>query len=103
MTSNAPSAFWVEKLNAAEVPCGPIYGMDEVFADPQVKHLGIAQGVDHPELGRIELVGQAIKLSRTPAKLETATAAAGAHNDDILGELGYDAAAIAAMRAEGVI
>ena len=103
VTSNAPSAFWVEKLNAAEVPCGPIYGMDEVFADPQVKHLGIAQGVDHPELGRIELVGQAIKLSRTPAKLETATAAAGAHNDDILGELGYDAAAIAAMRAEGVI
>jgi formyl-CoA transferase len=103
VTRTGTSAAWVETLNAAEVPCGPIYSMDQVFADPQVKHLGVAQAVDHPVLGRIELVGQAIKLSRTPAKLETATAEAGEHNDAILHELGYTDDAIAAMRAEGVI
>ena len=103
VTITGTSAAWVETLNAAEVPCGPIYSMDQVFADPQVKHLGVAQAVDHPVLGRIELVGQAVKLSRTPAKLETATAEAGEHNDAILHELGYTDDAIAAMRAEGVI
>jgi crotonobetainyl-CoA:carnitine CoA-transferase CaiB-like acyl-CoA transferase len=103
VTRTASSADWVERLNAAEVPCGPIYAMDEVFADPQVKHLGMAQAVEHPQLGRIEIVGQAIKLSRTPAKLETATAEAGQHNDAILHELGYGDDAIAAMRKEGVI
>ena len=45
------SAEWIELLNGAGVPCGPIYKMNEVFADPQVKHLGIAQAVEHPTLG----------------------------------------------------
>ena len=102
-TRTDTSARWVERLNAAEVPCGPIYRMDQVFDDAQVKHLGMAQAVEHPELGRIEIVGQAIKLSRTPARLETASPEAGEHTDAILCELGYDDAAIASMRAEGVI
>ncbi len=97
------SAHWVERLNAAEVPCGPIYSMDEVFADPQVQHLGMAQAVEHPELGRIELVGQAIKLSRTPAKLETATPGQGEHTDAILAELGYGAEEVAGFRRDGVV
>jgi len=102
-TRTDTSARWVERLNAAEVPCGPIYRMDQVFDDALVKHLGMAQAVEHPELGRIEIVGQAIKLSRTPARLETASPQAGEHTDAILCELGYDDAAIASMRAEGVI
>jgi crotonobetainyl-CoA:carnitine CoA-transferase CaiB-like acyl-CoA transferase len=103
VTRTDSSAAWVDRLNAAEVPCGPIYAMNEVFADPQVKHLGMAQAVEHPTLGRTELVGQAIKLSRTPAKLETATPAFGEHTDEVLGELGYDASKISDLRARKVV
>ena len=103
VTRTAASAEWVERLEAAEVPCGPIYSMDEVFADKQVQHLGVAQAVNHPVLGRVELVGQAARLSRTPARLETATPSAGEHTEAILAELGYEAAAVARLRSQGVI
>ena len=103
VTRTESSATWVARLEAAEVPCGPIYAMDEVFADPQVKHLGMAQPVEHPTLGRVDIVGQAIKLSRTPAKLETATAGLGEHTDAVLAELGYDTAAVASLRERKVV
>jgi formyl-CoA transferase len=77
--------------------------MDEVFADPQVKHLGVAAEVNHPRLGRYKILNQAVKLSRTPAALKTATPEIGQHTDEILGEIGYDAAAIKRLRAEGVV
>jgi len=101
VTLTRSSAGWVEALEAAEVPCGPVYSMDQVFADPQVRHLGMAPKVQHPELGEVALVGQAVKLSRTPAELRTATAALGQHTGDVLQELGYSAGEIEAMRAEG--
>jgi len=97
------SAEWIERINDAGVPCGPIYKMDEVFADPQVRHIGIAQPVEHPNLGRIELVGQAVALSRTPSRLKTATPERGEHTDAVLRELGYDGDAIAQLRAKHVI
>ncbi|HEV2549207.1 MAG TPA: CoA transferase [Stellaceae bacterium] len=103
ITKTKTSAEWIERINEAGVPCGPIYKMDEVFADPQVRHIGIAQPVEHPSLGRIELVGQAVTLSRTPSKLKTATPERGEHTDAVLCELGYDAEAIAALRAKRVI
>ncbi len=103
VTRTDTSAAWVERLNAADIPCGPINAMDAVFADPQVRHLGMAQPVEHPELGRVELVGQAVKLSRTPAELKTATPGLGEHTDAILDELGYDAGRIADLRARGVV
>ena len=103
ITKTKSSAEWIERINEAGVPCGPIYKMDEVFADAQVRHIGIAQPVEHPSLGRIELVGQAVTLSRTPSKLKTATPERGEHTDAVLRELGYDAAAIAALRAKRVI
>ncbi len=77
--------------------------MDEVFADPQVRHIGIAEKVEHPSLGPIEVVGQAVTLSRTPSAIRSATPERGEHTEAVLRELGYDAAAIAAFRAKGVI
>jgi formyl-CoA transferase len=102
-TRTRSSAEWIDALNQAGVPSGPIYRIDEVFADPQVRHLGIAQTVEHPTLGPLALVGQPFTLSRTPSSLRTATPAQGEHTDDILRELGYDAAAIARLRADGAI
>ena len=97
------SADWIERLNAAGIPCGPIYRMDQVFADEQVRHLGIATPVSHPELGEIRVIANAARPTRTPPQVAAPLPAAGAHNDEILGELGYDAAQIEALRAEGAI
>jgi len=96
------TAEWVEIINKAGVPCGPIYTMDQVFADPQVQHVGIAQPVEHPRLGQQMLVGQAVTLSRTPSSLRTATPEKGEHTAAILSELGYDPAGIADLARRGV-
>jgi crotonobetainyl-CoA:carnitine CoA-transferase CaiB-like acyl-CoA transferase len=103
ITAQRDSAEWVERLNEAGVPCGPIYAIDQVFADPQVRHLGIAQPVEHKSLGPIELVGQAVSLSRTPSRLTSASPDPGEHTDVVLRELGYREAEIAALRAGGVV
>jgi formyl-CoA transferase len=97
------SAAWVERLNAAGVPCGPILRMDEVFADPQVRHLGAAARVEHPRLGTLSILNQPVRLSRTPASLATATPERGAHTDEVLRELGLDDAAIADLRRQRVV
>jgi formyl-CoA transferase len=89
---------WVEILNRAGVPSGPIYTMDRVFADPQVRHVQAAAEVTHRRLGRLNLINQPVKLSRTPARLATASPEHGEHSDEILREIGYDAAAIAQFR-----
>ena len=103
VTKTDTSAAWIDRLNNAGVPSGPIYKMNEVFADPQVKHLGIAQTVHHKQLGDIELIGQAVTLSRTPSRLKTASPNAGEHTDAILGELGYSAGDIARLREKSVV
>ncbi len=98
-----PSAHWLAALEAAAVPAGPIYAVDEVFADEQVQHLGMAQPVSHPVVGDIRLVGEPITLSRTPAGIVSAIPEAGEHNDEILSELGFDRVAIDAMKASGAL
>ena len=103
VTSTRTTAEWVARLNEAGVPCGPIYTMDQVFADPQVAHIGAAAPVRHPRLGELRLVNQAARLSRTPATMARATPERGEHTDEILREAGYDDAAIAALRAKRVI
>ncbi len=103
ITVKRNSAEWVALMNEAGIPTGPIYSIDQVFADPQVQHLGMAETVQHPERGPMQLVAQPIKMSRSRARLETATPAKGEHTVDVLRELGYDAAAVEKLAAAGVI
>jgi crotonobetainyl-CoA:carnitine CoA-transferase CaiB-like acyl-CoA transferase len=102
-TRRSSSEALIGLLNKAGVPCGPIYKMDEVFADPQVQHLGMAVPVPQPEGAELKLVGPAIRLSRTPARMKRAIGPAGEHNAGILRELGYSDAEIAALRVGNVV
>ena len=103
VTRTKTSAQWIDELNAASVPCGPINRMDEVFADPQVQHLGMARDVQHPTRGTVGLVGQAISMSRSKWEVRSVTPEQGEHTDAILGELGFDAAGIAGLRGKKVV
>ena len=103
VTQTRTSAAWIDILNQAGVPCGPIYTLEDTFNDPQVQHLGIAQTVESPTLGPTTIIGQAFHLSRTPSRLVSAAPECGADTDDILRELGYGTDAIAALRARQVI
>ena len=94
-----PSAHWLRLLQEFHVPVGPIYKMDEMFDDPQVRHVGIAQKVRHPARGEIELIGQPVSLSRTPARIVGAIPEKGAQSDEVLAEFGFAAAEIAALKA----
>jgi formyl-CoA transferase len=93
----ATSAEWVERLNKAGVPSGPIYAIDQVFADPQVKHLGIVQSVTMKDKSRMRLLGQPVGLSRTPSRLATRPPDLGEHTNAILKEFGFSARDIAAL------
>jgi crotonobetainyl-CoA:carnitine CoA-transferase CaiB-like acyl-CoA transferase len=102
-TVTKTAAEWVEILNAASVPCGPIYSMDQVFDDPQVKHLEAAATVHHPRLGDFRIVNQAVKLTRTPASMACATPELGEHTSEVLKEIGYADADLARFRKDKVI
>jgi formyl-CoA transferase len=104
LVRSKPSKYWVDELNKAGVPCGPINTIDQVFADPQVQHLGIRRPVDHPTLGSFDIVGQPIHMSAfpQPARLRP-TPDQGQHTDEVLRELGYDTAAIAGLRQKGAV
>jgi formyl-CoA transferase len=94
---------WMDVLTQGGVPCGPIYTMDQVFADPQVKHLQASAPVQHPELGELNLLNQPVKLSRTPAHLKTASPLRGEHTQEILSELGLSKEQIEHMIKTGVV
>jgi formyl-CoA transferase len=102
-TLQATSEELIRRLNAAGVPCGPIYKMDEVFADPQVQHLGAAAPVVHPRLGELNLIAQPVKLSRTPAGMRRASPDRGEHNLEVLREFGFSDVEIAGLQQKGVI
>jgi formyl-CoA transferase len=96
-------AAWVEDLNRAGVPCGPVYRMDEVFADPQVEHLAMTQPVEHPVLGRLDILRNAVRMTGAPPTIRAPSPDIGAHTDEVLTELGYPRAEIDRLRARRVI
>ena len=99
------TAEWTERLLKAGVPCGPIYSVDQMFADPQVQHLGIARTMQHPQMGAIPVVGLPMNFSRYPRAEGPLTPAPhqGDQTDTILGSLGYGPEQIADMRARCVV
>ncbi len=94
---------WIDELNAAGIPCGPILSIDKVFDNEQVRHLGLAHAIEHPALGSIEILGRPVTLSRTPASIRTPTAEKGEHTDEILKELGVSEEEIGQLRKDAVI
>jgi len=92
---------WLAALEKHAVPAGPIYGVDEVFDDPQVQHLGIAQSVNHHARGDIKLVGQPINLSRTPSSITTPPPDPGEHRDEVLKSIGMTEQSIAKLKELG--
>jgi crotonobetainyl-CoA:carnitine CoA-transferase CaiB-like acyl-CoA transferase len=103
ITARRSSADWVEALNEAGVPCGPIYSIDQVFSDPQVEHLGIAQSVAKPNGETLNVIGQPVVLSRTPSRIASAPPEIGEHTDEVLKEFGYADGEIAALRQGNAI
>jgi formyl-CoA transferase len=94
---------WVREFNDAGVPCGPIYAIDQMFEDAQVKHLGIAQDVPNDEDRHIRLVGQPVTLSRTPSKMVARPPEFGEQTDEVLKEFGFGADEIAELRQRKVV
>jgi len=94
---------WLQRLRAKDVPCAPLNTLDEVFQDPQVRAYGFPVEVEHPQMGKVQLVGSAIELSRTPPEIKTAPPMLGEHTEQILGELGFDPDAIGRLREAGVL
>lgn len=97
------SAEWIETLNKAGVPCGPINSIDAVFNDPQVRHLGMAKDVVLKNGEKSQIVGQPIALSRTPSKIVSRTPALGEHTQEVLEEFGFSAEEIAALKRVNAI
>lgn len=95
------SEEWLEILVAAEIPCGPILSLDEVFADPQVAHLRLTRKVRHERDGELELLRHPVTFSRTPAGVRTAAPVAGSHTCEILVEYGYDDEEVRALLESG--
>jgi crotonobetainyl-CoA:carnitine CoA-transferase CaiB-like acyl-CoA transferase len=95
--------YWIDKLNAAGVPCGRVMGLAEVFADPQVTDQEMVLAQEHPGHGTVRMLGFPIKFTEAPCALRCPAPEVGADTDVVLQELGYSAADIARLRKAGVV
>jgi crotonobetainyl-CoA:carnitine CoA-transferase CaiB-like acyl-CoA transferase len=98
-----PRQYWLARLDAHSIPNAPINTIEEVFDNPQIKHLGIPRPINHPKMGTSNLVGSPINLSDTPPKFFRAAPLLGENTDEVLGKLGYDRNAIKQLRETGVV
>lgn len=105
ITGKIPMEVLVEKLNEVGCPCGPIYSIDQAFADPQVQHLEISKPIDHPGLGPMGLIRTPINMPDIPGASEIRQPAPelGQHSDEVLAELGYKESEISGFREAGII
>ena len=94
---------WLHKLIAKDVPAAPINTLDEVFADPQVKSYGFPLEVEHPQMGKMQLIGNAVDMSRTPPTIDRPPPVLGEQTDEVLSALGLNAREIADLRGKGAI
>ncbi len=94
---------WLERMEAAGVPAGPVNDMAAVYADAQVQARDMVVELDHPTAGRIKHIGVPVKLSRTPGSVRCPAPTLGQHTDEVLAELGLTPAEIAALRADRVV
>jgi len=103
VTRRKASAEWIQILNDAGVPCGPIYRVDEAFADPQVKGLEMAQPVRSPALGDLTILGHPVSHGERRLPIRMAAPELGQDNDAILAALGYSKEQIADLAQRGII
>ena len=103
VTITKTSNEWVEMLEKVGVPCGPINTIDKVFDDPQVKHLGIAQGIETIPFGDTKLVGQPFNLSRSSSSMKRRPPEKGEHNEDVFGDLGFSAEELDDLKEKNII
>jgi crotonobetainyl-CoA:carnitine CoA-transferase CaiB-like acyl-CoA transferase len=101
--ATGPANVWLERLVAAQIPCGPIQGVLEALESDQARAREMLVEVDHPLLGTLRQVGVPFKLAATPATVRSAPPLLGEHSDEILAEIGYDKTTIDRLRADGVI
>ena len=94
---------WLRRLTEMDVPAAPINTLDEVFGDPQVQTYGFPVEVEHPKMGKMKLLGNAVDMSRTPPSIDLPPPTLGEHTEEILTGLGFDHAAIADLRAKEAI
>ena len=100
--SSRSSADWVDRLNEAGVPCGPIHSIDQVFADPQVQHLGIVREIGSAG-ATLRVVGQPVTLGRTPSYIVSPPPGRGEHTAEVLREFGFSDAETEELRREKII
>ena len=98
----APTAHWVEVLEAAGVPCGPVYDYAQMFADPQVRHRGLIQYAADPELGEVAHVRTPIRIGGG-VRVRTVAPKLGEHNAEIFGRLGVSTAALQELQGRGIL
>ena len=94
---------WIEEMNKARVPCGPVNTMEEVFSDPHFIHRGLVKEIDDPELGKIKQVPFPVKFSETPAEVKSPPPKMGEHTEEVLLSFGYTKEEIEDLRREEVV
>ena len=100
--TTAPTAHWVAVLEAAGVPCGPVYDYAQMFADPQVRHRGLVQYASDPESGEVPHIRTPVRIGES-IRVRTVAPKLGEHNAEIFGRLGVSEAELQKLRVKGVL